>query len=121
MQSALVVFTHLVMSDFADIHAAELYDPWVDDEDAAPNEYREASMVFLNQLTTALTWITENRQPAVAAWAACYCYGLPVCEGVSMSDRAEQLGISVGAFSKAVRTIQRRAGVSESAYCFKKD
>lgn len=94
----------------------------IDGEEPKPaNPYREASMRYLEIVTTAATYIAESPSPTVAAWAVIYALGLPSAEGVSLTCRAEQLGVGVAALSKQVRIIQRRCNVEESLYSNKKD
>ena len=94
-------------------------DETIDEADTV-NPYREAAERYLQVMTTTAEYIAGSTAPTTAAWAAIYALGLPCAEGVSLTDRAEQLGISVGAFSKSIRTVQRLAGVDESAYSYKK-
>ena len=90
-------------------------------EPTRSNEYREASQIFLRVLTNAMAHVVESGSPVVAGWAICYATGNPICEGVSVTDRAAQLGVSVGALSKQIRIAQRRCGIDESAYSYQKD
>ena len=89
-------------------------------EDAAPSEYRAASIRYLEVITIAATFIAESDSPHVQAWAVVYALGLPCAEGVSMSDRAGQIGVSVAALSKQVKKFAALSDIEPSAYCYSK-
>ncbi len=90
------------------------------DEPTVDSPYREASRRYLEVMSTAADYIASSSAPASAVWHVIYALGLPCAEGVSLTDRAEQLGISVGGLSKGVRTAQRLLDVEESAYSYRK-
>ena len=91
------------------------------DEPVTVNPYREAAERYLQVMTTATEYVAESAAPQTAIWAVIYALGLPPAEGVSVTDRAEQIGISVGALSKSIRTYLKISGVSDhSAYSYKK-
>lgn len=103
----------------ADLISDGVYDPWAD-HDTQTSEYRAASLKFLTTITGAVTHIVENGSPHVAAWAVAYALGLPVCEGVSLTDRAESLGVSVAALSKQVRLVIKSLDIDQSSYSYDK-
>jgi hypothetical protein len=90
------------------------------DEPEITNEYREAALHFFRIMNSSLCFITPSTSPHVAAWAVCYGLGLAICEGVSITDRAEKLGVSPQALSKQVRKFMEDAGLPESPYMYKK-
>jgi len=90
------------------------------DEPSVDSPYREASRRYLEIMSTAADYIAGSSAPGSAVWHVIYALGLPCAEGVSLTDRAEQLGVSVGSLSKGVRTAQRLLDVEESAYSYKK-
>ena len=90
------------------------------DEPSGDSPYREASRRYLEVMSTSADYIAGSPAPGSAVWHVIYALGLPCAEGVSLTDGAEQLGVSVGGLSKGIRTFQRMAGVDESAYLYKK-
>ena len=100
------------MMDTATIEEAE-------DTDAI-NEYREAALHYFRIINSVACFISPSTSPHVAAWAVWYGLGLAICEGVSITDRAEELGISPQALSKQVRKFCKDAGLPESPYMYKK-
>ena len=98
----------------------EEFDPWTTDIEDVPNHYKDAAERYLEVITAALTYVCESRSPEVSAWACIYGLSLPLAAGVSLTGRAEQLGVSVGALSKSIKTFQARSGVSETAYNYHK-
>jgi len=56
----------------------------------------------------------------VSEWAVCYGMGLAVCEGVSITDRAEMLKVSPQALSKQVKKFCKDAGLPASPYMYNK-
>ena len=90
------------------------------DEPSGDSPYREASRRYLEVISTAADYIAGSSAPGSAVWHVIYALGLPCAEGVSLTDRAEQLGVSVGGLSKGVRTAQRLLDVDESAYSYRK-
>ena len=87
---------------------------------AAVNEYREASRHLLRLLNIQADFIVNSKSKGVAMWAVCYAIGLAVCEGVSISDRAAQLGVTPQALSKQMNQFRLAAGLPESEYCYQK-
>ena len=95
------------------------YDPWVE-LDTQTSEYRAASLRYLETITGAVTYIVESGSPHVAAWAVAYALGLPVCEGVSLSNRASELGVGCAALSKQVRQVLDALAINQSSYSYDK-
>ena len=108
------------MHSYPDQLPEEEFDPWTTDIEDVPNHYKDAAERYLEVITAALTYVCESRSPEVSAWACVYGLSLPLAAGVSLTDRAEQLGVSVGALSKSIKTFQSRSGVSETAYNYHK-
>lgn len=93
--------------------------PYPDEEpETESNEYREASRRFLQIISTALETVTCSTSPALSAWAASYALGLPHCEGVSITNRAGQLGVTPQALSKQVKSLTNILDVQDSQYCY---
>ena len=113
---ALIYEMHSYTEELAD----EEFDPWTTDIEDVPYHYKDAAERYLEVITAALTYVCESRSPEVSAWACVYGLSLPLAAGVSLTDRAEQLGVSVGALSKSIKTFQARSGVSETAYNYHK-
>jgi hypothetical protein len=90
------------------------------DESDAVNEYREAALHYFRIINSVACFISPSTSPHVAAWAVWYGLGLAICEGMSITDRAEELGISPQALSKQVREFCESAGIPESPYMYKK-
>lgn len=83
------------------------------------NEYRLASVAFMRILNLSLAFLVESRSPHVAAFAIAYALGSPVCEGRSISDQANNLGISPQALSKAILIFSKEIGINASSYSYK--
>ena len=90
------------------------------DEPEVTNEYRQAALHYFRIINSVACFISPSTSPHVAAWAVWYGLGLAICEGVSITDRAEELGISPQALSKQVRKFCKDAGIPESPYMYKK-
>jgi hypothetical protein len=56
------------------------------------------------------------RSIAVAFWSASYALGLKCCGGVSMTDRAKQLGVRRATISKGAKKFIESNGLSPSFY-----
>lgn len=85
------------------------------------NDYREASLRYLQIITVAMDFITSNSSRAVASYAVSYALGLDsICQGMSVSDRAALLGVTPAALSKQIRIFVDLAQISESAYSYRK-
>jgi len=95
-----------------------VYEPSTDN--VKPSEYRAASLRYLEVISTAATFIAESKSPHIAAWSVVYALGLPCAEGLSMSDRAAQLGVSVAALSKQVKRFAKLCDLEASSYCYSK-
>ena len=90
------------------------------DEPDAVNEYREAALKFFRIMNSTACFISPSTSPHDAAWAVWYRLGLAICEGMSITDRAEELGISPQALSKQIWEFCESAGIPESPYMYKK-
>jgi len=91
------------------------------DEPETSSEYREAARRGLDIIVHATTFIVESSSPVISAYAVAYALGIDaVAEGVSLTDRASQLGCSVAALSKRVKEFQKLSEVSPSAYSYNK-
>jgi hypothetical protein len=69
--------------------------------------YRESAkkaVVFLNQ---AVLYILTHKTPRLAAWYVVYGTGLPIAEGMSMDERAAELGVGRAAMSKGANEFRR--------------
>ena len=90
-------------------------------EPARSSDYRAASERGLEIICCMADYVACSSAPGTAIWACIYAMGLPTAEGVSLTTRAESLGVSVAALSKRVREFQRLADIGESAYSYRKD
>jgi len=85
-------------------------------------EVREAGMRYLDVLqgfaNCIESGITEGnmRSVSVAFWSAAYGLGLKCCDGVSMTDRASQLGVTRAAISKGAKRFVESHGLPPSFY-----
>ena len=119
-QPVVIMFINEMYHDPEQL-ADEVFDPWTTDIDDVPNHYKDAAERYLEVISAAMTYVCESRSPEVSAWACVYGLSLPLAAGVSLTDRAASLGVSVGALSKNIKIFQERAGVSETAYNYHKD
>jgi hypothetical protein len=86
-------------------------------EDLEPDEssdaYREASKRLMTYFTRVMDRFKSN---TVLWWANAFAYGLPHCEGRTMTEIAAALGVSRATLSKEATEICRRDGLSPSFY-----
>ncbi len=75
-----------------------------DDEIDACREAAKRGLAFLN---SAMLYIISHKNARLAAWHVIYGTGLPVCEGLSMDERAAELGIGRAAISKGANEFRR--------------
>lgn len=93
----------------------------IEAEENEPNEYREASMRYLQVITSCLDWVTANDNPRLASYAVAYALGIDtICQGRSMSDLAQDLGCSVAALSKQIKQFRKTINLGNSAYVYTK-
>lgn len=97
-------------------HPVEEMEP-VDVDDA----YRSASKKLLFILNRAAIFVIHAENPQIAMWQVCYALGLPVCAGVSMTDRAREIGVGRAAISKGTTYFQRATGIPVSEYMKSED
>ena len=90
------------------------------EEGDTTNEYREAALHYFRVINSVACFISPSTSPHDAGWAVWYGLGLAICEGVSITDRADELGISPQALSKQVRKFCDESGIPESPYMDKK-
>ena len=102
----------------SDFQSIEGIDQIADTDPGNPD--REASLHFYQIINTSCSFIVEAGSPHVAAWAVAYALGQYICEGVSLSDRAETLGVTVQALSKQIKAFQHLADLPPSAYMYSK-
>lgn len=72
----------------------------------SPADYREAALkhvAVLNDLIERIQAGFRNGNAEVAFWGCCYGLGTSNCEGTSMTEKAEQLGVCRAAISKQAR------------------
>lgn len=92
-----------------------------DDElDKEENCYREACKKYLRVLNNVIDYIEESNDKHIALWIVCYAIGSFKCQGVSMSDKASELGMSVQAFQKRVKILERQMDVNNTQYTYEK-
>ena len=97
----------------ADLHTA--------DDSTPSNDYRQAAQRGLEVITKATAFICESSSPTVSAYAVAYALGIDaVAEGVSLTTRAQDLGVSVAGLSKRVKEFQKLADLHPSAYSYNK-
>ena len=100
-QPVVIMFINEMYHDPEQL-ADEVFDPWTTDVDDVPNHYKDAAERYLEVISAAMTYVCESGSPEVSAWACVYGLGLPLAAGVSLTDRAASLGVSVGALSKNI-------------------
>lgn len=83
---------------------------------------REASLRYVDLLDKFANRIESGllrgniRSTAVAFWSAAYGLGLKCCAGVSMTQRAEQLGVRRATISKGAKKFVESNGLTPSFY-----
>ena len=91
-----------------------------DELEPEQNHYREASRRFLRIMNMQAYFIEHSESKTVARWATNYALGLAICEGVSISDRALQIGISPCGLAKQIKEFQSQIDLNYSPYTYKK-
>jgi len=84
------------------------------------NHYREAASHYLRVMNIWADYVARAENQRVALWATVYTLGLAICEGVSITDRAQMLGVSPQALSKAIREFQDELNLTNQAYTYDK-
>jgi hypothetical protein len=85
-------------------------------------EVREAGMRYLDVLDGFANRIESGivegdlRSVSVAFWSAAYGLGLKCCGGMSMTERANQLGVRRATISKGAKKFVESNGLSPSFY-----
>ena len=93
----------------------------VADEPPQSNDYREAALRGLQVLTSSLDWIATNGSPRVATHAVALALGVDtICQGRSMSDIAQELGVTPAALSKQVKQFRSTIDIGDSSYVYHK-
>ena len=90
------------------------------DDTERENLYREAAVVYTRLVNSIGAFLVESKSPRVGIWAVNYALGLAVCEGVSVTNRATQLGVTPQALSKQVKKFQAENDLKPSPYMYKK-
>jgi len=85
------------------------------------NLYREASRRFLRVMNIQADYVARAENKNAAIWSTAYALGLAICEGVSITDRASELGISPQALSKYIKEFEQRLGFSAGGYGYKQN
>ena len=90
-------------------------------------DVREAGMRYVDVLEGFANRIESGivggnlRSVSVAFWSGAYALGLKCCGGVSMTDRAKQLGVRRATISKGAKKFIESNGLSPSFYMKSKD
>ena len=85
-------------------------------------EVREAGRRFIEVLDKFANRVESGiiegnmRSVSVAFWSAAYGLGLKCCAGISMTDRASQLGVRRATISKGAKKFVESNGLSPSFY-----
>ena len=82
------------------------------------NPYRLASRHFLRVMNMQIDYIARSDNQPLTTWATAYALGLAVCEGVSITDRAWQLGVSPQALSKQIKDFQSKININTGNYTY---
>jgi hypothetical protein len=84
------------------------------DEGDQISAYRECALKFTHIMSLAVAFITESGSPQVASWAVAFATGNPICAGMSITDKASELGISPQGLSKQIRRFVDQSGLADS-------
>ena len=82
------------------------------------NHYREASRRMLRVVNMMAAYHADAENKPLAIWATSYALGLAVCEGVSITDRACELGVSPQALSKSIKEFQSQLNINTGNYTY---
>jgi len=91
-----------------------------DDQEPEQNHYREAAKKYLRVINNILDYIEKDNNKDVALWTICYAIGSFKCQGTSMSDKAAELGMSVQAFQKRIKMLERQINIDNKQYTYDK-
>ena len=91
-----------------------------DEPEPEQNHYREAAKKYLRVVNNIIDYIEDSSNKEVALWIVCYAIGSFKCQGISMSDKAAQLGMSVQAFQKRVKVLERQININNTQYTYEK-
>ena len=87
-----------------------------DEPDIERNLYRQAARKYLRLINNIIDYIEDSDNKTVATWIVCYAIGSFKCQGITMSDKAAQLGLSVQAFQKRVKQLERQIKIENNPY-----
>lgn len=87
-----------------------------DETQSETSAYREAALFYLDRINSFARFVLEEGNSRLAAWQASYALGLPVCEDVSMHERALRLGLKRATISKGAKAFQRANNLPPSHY-----
>lgn len=88
---------------------------YIEPEDVASNEYREASLHFLAMMTSILQFIVESDNPRLVAYSSCFALGAnQVLQNRSMFDIAKELDVTLASVSGNAKRIQISLGLPVS-------
>jgi hypothetical protein len=69
--------------------------------------YREAAQQYLRHLNSTLVFIVTRPNLRLAIWQVACGMGLAMCDGMSLDERARELGVTRAALSKGAKDYQR--------------
>jgi len=82
------------------------------------NHYREACLKALGVLNISLAYIYDAKNKNAAVAAVSYALGLATCDGLSITDKSQQLGISPQALSKYIKEVEELLNINTSSYTY---
>src|SRR5262249_45354071 len=90
--------------------------------ETSPADLREVAQKYTAIINAVFRRIESGfidgnyRSVATAYWGCAYALGVSVCEGTSMTEKAEQLGVGRATISKAARTFIEANSLPPSWY-----
>ncbi len=114
---------HIDENTVSRVHPVDEMEP----DNMPENVYRAAALKFIRLMNPAMQhvgaaiqrvpinepWATEIR---TAYWQVCYAIGLPMCEGISMTERAKRIGVERATISKGARSFCSANQIPPSTY-----
>lgn len=91
----------------------------VDDMELEDDERKIISDAFRKArfvMDRAVAHILDSDDSELGAWQVAFALGSPHCMGLTMTQKAEELGLGKAAISKGATAFCRSAGIEPSAY-----
>lgn len=106
------------MREFETFEPSNWHHP-VDDIEAEEDDRVVINAAFKKArfvMDRAVAHILDSNDSELAAWQVAFALGSPHCMGITMTQKAEELGLGKAAISKGATAFCRSANIEPSAY-----